>query len=278
MIKDILVHVEDGDETKARVNFAIAMAQSADAHLAGVYMNCEMSMPAFAYGPVSGEVITTLKRQGDEAAQRARKTYDTLCDAAGVPVDYREDTISEAQAAARLALHARYADLIVVGQTNPDEAGRIGGSDLPELVLMSAGRPVLVVPYIGVRNAAIKTVVVGWDGSREAARAVNDSMPLLQQADTVIVLSANTEHGDRGILPGVDIAHHLARHGVKAEVQRSNAEDMEPAELLLSRIADVGADMLVMGGYGHSRVREMILGGVSRTILREMTVPVFMSH
>src|SRR5215471_6305021 len=143
-----------------------------------------------------------------------------------------------------------------------------------------SGRPILVVPYVGNFADLGRRVVIGWNASREAARAVNDAMPLLTSAETVTVLTIDPREGPRahGELPGADISLHLARHGVKAEIERTVSADLPVGEVLLSRVADLGADLLVMGAYGHSRARELLLGGATRSLLRSMTLPVLMSH
>ncbi len=122
--------------------------------------------------------------------------------------------------------------------------------------------------------------MVAWDASREAARAVSDALPILERASSVAVVSVNPRSRDfgHGDVPGADIALHLARHGVKVDVQRIETRDLDVGNALLSHVASESADLLVMGGYGHSRLREMVLGGATRTILGEMTVPVLMSH
>jgi nucleotide-binding universal stress UspA family protein len=137
-----------------------------------------------------------------------------------------------------------------------------------------------VVPYIGIKTAPGKHAIVAWNGSREAARAVNDALPILRGADQVEVMCANPDRGELGDadLPGADLCLHLARHGVKAEAQTLVASDLEIGDLLLSRAADHGADLIVMGAYGHARWREVVLGGVTRQLLEQMTVPVLMSH
>jgi nucleotide-binding universal stress UspA family protein len=123
-------------------------------------------------------------------------------------------------------------------------------------------------------------VVVGWDASREAARAVRDALPLLTQAKVVEVVSVNPRPADlgHGDVPGADIALYLARHGVNVEVQRIETRELDVGNALLSHVASEAADLLVMGGYGHARLREIMLGGATRTILHDMTVPVLMSH
>jgi nucleotide-binding universal stress UspA family protein len=151
---------------------------------------------------------------------------------------------------------------------------------LPEQVILGCGRPALVIPYIGPPATLGERVVVAWDASREAARAVNDALPLLERAKTVSVVTINPRqqpfgHGEE---PGADIGLHLARHDVKIEVERVVSRDIDVANTILSQVANEGADLLVMGAYGHSRLREYVLGGVTRTILAEMTVPVLMSH
>jgi len=178
------------------------------------------------------------------------------------------------------ALHARYVDLTILGQLDPDR----GDADLirprPEHVTLASGRPILVVPYAGHFETVGRHVLIGWNATREATRAVNDAMPLLAAADVVTVLTIDAREGPdaHGELPGADISLHLARHGVKAEVERTVSAGIPAGDVLLSRAADLGADLLVIGAYGHSRVRELLLGGATRSILQSMTVPVLMSH
>jgi len=147
-------------------------------------------------------------------------------------------------------------------------------------VMLSVGRPVLVGPYVGEFKALAEHVLLCWNAAREAARALTDALPLLQRAKKVTILSANPEQtpSGHGEAPGSDIALYLARHGVRAEASRAVSKEVDIGSLILSRAFDVGADMIVMGAYGHSRVREIVLGGATRTVLASMTVPVLMSH
>jgi nucleotide-binding universal stress UspA family protein len=173
-----------------------------------------------------------------------------------------------------VSLHARYADLVVVGQGPATEGG------IAENLVLNSGRPVLVVPHSQERSLLAEHIMVAWNARREATRALTDALPLLQRAKQVDIVTVNAEpksegHGD---LPGADIALYLARHGVNANVLATSAPGANVGEWLLSRAADLGADMMVMGAYGHSRLRELVLGGATKTVLESLTVPVLMSH
>jgi nucleotide-binding universal stress UspA family protein len=137
---------------------------------------------------------------------------------------------------------------------------------------------VLIVPRYGVFGTVGERVLIAWNGSREATRAAHDALPLLKRATKVTVLSIDPDHDSQRRVPSADITLHLARHGVAAEADSTVALDIAVGDVLLSRAADLGADLIVMGGYGHSRVREMVLGGATRHLLQHMTVPVLMSH
>jgi nucleotide-binding universal stress UspA family protein len=166
--------------------------------------------------------------------------------------------------------------LVVLGQDDPE--GENAG--VLEAVLFDSGRPVLAIPFAGKFTTIGKRVLVGWNASREASRAVHDALPLLAKAESTTVFLANPKRGlgAHGDEPGADIARHLARHGLKVDVAKAAADDVSDSTLLLNHASDMGADLLVMGAYGHSRLREFILGGVTRSLLREMTVPVLLSH
>jgi nucleotide-binding universal stress UspA family protein len=184
---------------------------------------------------------------------------------------------TELDALDAVTLHGRYADLIVLGQPWAEDTSGVG-SGFAEQVMLEAGRPVLTVPYAGNFAAIGKRVLIAWNASREATRAVTDAMPFLRRAESVQVVVINPESGEHGAMPGSDIALYLARHGVNVEVYMDQAEQKDVGNEILSRAADFGADLIVMGAYGHSRFREMVMGGASRTVIDSMTVPVLLSH
>ena len=171
---------------------------------------------------------------------------------------------------------ARRFDLSIVGQADPDVVGP--QEPIIEAALFQSGRPVVVVPYIQKSGLTLNRVLVCWDGGRQAARAIADALPFLHRAKTIEVVIVVTEPLKSGELPDADIARHLARHELNVDLTRIVTEGTDVANTILSYAADVSADFIVMGGYGHSRLREFILGGVTRELLSSMTIPTLMSH
>ncbi len=216
-------------------------------------------------------------KQLRETAAEAGAAFEKRVAKAGITAEWRA---VEAEPGNLLAAHGRYADLVVMGQPEPDSGLLMGGDDLPDRVFLDVGRPVLMIPYVAEYPTIGKRIMIAWDGSRTATRAVHDALPLMAGAEMVSVMCINPPSGEFGLgdLPGADIAAHLARHGITAEADHVVSKDVPVAAMLESRAADFGADLLVMGAYGHARVREMVLGGVTRSILESMPVPVLMSH
>jgi nucleotide-binding universal stress UspA family protein len=275
--KDIVVHLDDSRNHDVRTGVAIELAQRFDAHLTGVYVKSPVYLPAYVAAQVGPDVIELHAKAASEAADKAGAAFNETTSKEGVIAEMR---VGEGPLDEVLALHARYADLAVVGQTDPDGEAPADDVDVPGHVVLFSGRPVLVVPYAGRFKELGKRILVAWNGSREAARAVNDAMPLLEKAAQVTVLAVNpSETRDPlGDLPGADISLHFARHGVTVEASQIVADDIDVGDMLLSRISDGGYDLVVMGGYGRSRLRELVMGGASRHLLHHMTVPVFMAH
>ncbi len=276
--KTVLVHVDSSRRAPVRIAIAADIARAHAAHLVGTAMT-GISRYVFDSGafnpkdPTFSHHLDHLRRHANEGLAR----FDALATGAGV--DQVEGRMVDDDAAGGIALQARYADLTVIGQFDPSETVPGLMSDFPEYVILHSGRPVLVVPYSGSFSGGFRKVVIGWDGGMAASRAISGALPLLAAADAVDIVVFNPEqdkdtHGEQ---PGADLALFLARHGVKANVHAHRA-DIDTGNALLSAAADLGGDLLVMGAYGHARLRELVLGGVTRDLLQHMTVPVFMSH
>jgi len=274
-MKDILVHLDDTKQNDVRLEAAISLASATNAHLTGIYIISRPVIPPFVEAQISAEIIEAQMSAARSEAEATAAKFEKLARAAGLTSETR---LVEGDFIELLTLHARYFDMLIIGQTNQEDIGAGADDDMPDRMVLSAGRPVLVVPYAGRFSAYPKKIIVAWDGSRQSTRAVNDALPILKEADKVSVLSINPKKRDLGDLPGADICLHLARHDVKATAEHVTSNDMKSADMLLSRAADESADMIVMGGYGHARWREIALGGFTRHMLKHMTVPVLMSN
>lgn len=278
--KTILVHADASRHTPKRVEIAARIAVQEQAHLVGA---AATALPGTFYLPeMIGESTMSLTATLEYLRQRAQATlatFESTAQQAGV--HSIEPRIVNDEAGAGLALQARYSDLVVIGQTDPDESLPELRNGFPEYVVMNAGRPVLVIPYAGDFPVMGRRIMLAWDASMEATRAVTAAIPLLKKADLVQVAvfdpgARGDAHGEQ---PGADIALYLSRHGIKVEVaQQLTADRIDVGNALLSAVSDFNADMLVTGCYGHSRFREVLLGGVSHTLFKSMTVPTLMCH
>jgi len=274
--KTILVHVDAGKTASQTLEVALQIGAQFEARVAALHALSTVPAPTYAYE--GAQVVHEAQRQARAAMRTAaRRAYDESVRRTGYEnVEWRE---SPADALEAFAVQARYADLVVVGQRNPEDASGVDEGFARGLPL-AAGRPVLVVPYAFERRPVGRHVLVAWNASREAARAVSDALPILRRASHVHVVSVSpvTSAAAHGEEPGADIALYLTRHGIKVTASRLDAPDIDAGGLLLSRTFDLSADLIVMGAWGHSRAREYILGGATRTIFESMTVPVLMAH
>jgi len=276
MIKDIVVNLSVEPSRDIAGPYAISVADAFGAHLAAVAFSYDPIIPPTIMGGVPASFIDEQRAENEKAAKDAVARFDEAARRAGISFESRSMTASVAGGADTFGRIARRFDLSIVGQTEPD---KVAPEELiVEGALFDSGRPVLVVPYIQKGGLKLDRVMVCWDGSRNATRAVADAMPLLHKAKAVDVVIVANDKGKDDELPGADIAQHLARHDLAVDLKRIVATDTDIANTLLSHAADTSADFIVMGGYGHSRLREFILGGATRGILASMTVPVLMSH
>jgi nucleotide-binding universal stress UspA family protein len=274
--KTILVHLDAGKRVAERVAIAKRLAEAFEAHLTGLFALSAPRVPSYALAEAGPVVIEAEARYRAEASRAAETAFRAATAQMARSAEFRA---TQRDALAAMQLSARYADLVVAGQPEP-EANAGVASDFAEELVLGAGRPVLFVPYAGTFPEVGRRVLVAWNTGREAARAVTDALPLLRRASLVQVVAFDPHKGgaDHGDIPGADIALVLARHGVKVSVAQQQSADVDVGNQILSRAADMQSDLIVMGAYGHSRLRELVLGGVTRTLLDTMTVPVLMSH
>lgn len=277
--KTMLIHIASPERVDTLLDTAIPLARMHGAHLIGLHVTPQPHVYVAAAAEMSAAVLNAQSEYYAEQAgligqafENRTKNEDLICewrqlDSSGYPV---ADVIN-AQAAS--------ADLVILGQTLLDGDWE-SRSDLPSRVVMESGRPVLVVPRDGASGDIGKFVTIAWNGSREAARATFDALPILLNATEVKVLSLDQEAlmGRTNFTPSDAITVNLVRHGIKAEASHYPSDGAGAGEALLSYAAEFGSDLLVMGCYGHTRFREFIFGGATRHVLQHATIPVLMSH
>jgi nucleotide-binding universal stress UspA family protein len=275
MVKDIIVNLGLGARDPAGV-YAISVAEAFEAHVLGAAVSYEPVIPGNVFGGIPPEIIEGQRRESENKARAAVSRFEQTAKREGLSYETRILNTSIADAADQLGRIGRRFDLVVVGQ--PDRTNSAPDQVIDETVLFESGRPVIFVPFIQKGGMTLDHVLICWDGSRAAARAVADALPFLKKAKQVEVLIVSEKPNKANEIPGADLGQHLARHGLKVEIKHITASDIGVAPTILSYAADSGTDMIVMGGYGHSRLREFVLGGVTRGMLESMTVPVLMSH
>jgi nucleotide-binding universal stress UspA family protein len=276
-LNDILVYVDSTEATKARVGFAVALAKEHGAHLVGIAFAPTALLPL--YGADVGfadmtEVLESVKTQGANAL----RAFEASAKSQGVSAEARLMQGMSEQFPHDFAQAARQVDLAILGKPR-DGDPLIGQYAFVERCLFASGRPVIIVPAAPEKLALKGTIVAAWDGSAEAARAINDALTFLKPASRVVLLVGVPAGQDEEHTPPTDdMIAHLKRHGVVAEAMRVKVSEGDVGRLLLSTAKTLGADMMVMGAFHHSRWRELILGGVTLTVLEEATIPLFMAH
>lgn len=279
--KDLLVHLDDSSACEHRVKAALALAARSGASVTGVALALESTISRYIGMEFPANLNDAQQAIVKKAADSAVAKFEAAAKAGGVKFTSKIVSCSAVKAPAQLSFHARHADMAFMGQPDLDEPGGPFLESLLDGVMFASGRPVYVVPYIGRFEMAVRKAVIAWDGGKKAVRAVNDAIPLLQgRGGEVIVLIINPEErrGAHGDQPGADIARHLERHGLNTKVDKHIITGLTPDVAILNYLSDSGADLLIMGAYGHSRLRERAFGGVTNTILHQMTTPVLMSE
>ena len=276
-LAQLLVHMDALPNAQQRLEAARRLGQAQGAAVTALYA----VMPRFVQLPFAPEIgpgiAASLQDIDDQQRRLARSAFDQALATPGTAVEWAE--IRDDPMMAAFAQQAFYADLMVLGQHDPSTDPSSGvPSDFAENVMLMSGKPALILPYAGLPPAVIgETVVIAWKPAREAARAVSAAMPLLKRARRVVILSWSGDD-EKVVGKRLDLRGYLRLNGVAADWLEQGDEPSALGEVLLSRCFDMGADLLVMGCYGHSRAREWVLGGTSRTVLESMTLPVLMSH
>jgi nucleotide-binding universal stress UspA family protein len=298
-LRDILVCLDDTAAGERRLELALNIAQANKAYLTAVYTVPEASgpvvppvgpgLPPTVLGPVSPEGAAAIGGHSSVVTASAGRVLPGTERAAAIERRFREELPSreldgEWRLLARIELAelialAKAADLVVLGQYSDNDPDAMSWLR-PDDVMIDIGRPVLVVPCAGIFEHVGRRVLIAWDGTREANRALHDALPLIDSAEAVTVMHVGARQGDldRDRHSLDHIVRHLGRHGISAQPEASLSNGVAISDFLLSRAADLGADMIVAGAYHHSPLRESLLGGVSRGLLDHMTVPVLMSH
>jgi nucleotide-binding universal stress UspA family protein len=274
MLKDIVVNLALSDRRDHAADYAISLARPFAAHLTGIAVVPEPFVPATA--PLEGfpvDFIDTQRLERQQTAKAAAERFAKATRAAGIAATGRTMEAGSRGTEEAFAHFARGFDLSVVGQSPPGEPP---ADAIIEAALFDSGRPVIAVPFIQTAGLSLNRVIVCWDGSRAAARAIGDGLPLLTRAKAVELLTV--QRSERSQVEGIEMAEHLKRYRIPVQPKTIVAAGIDVGNAILSHAADWLADFMVMGGYGHSRMREFVLGGVTRTMLESMTVPILMSH
>ncbi len=284
MIRDIIVNLTpalSAVQTPAETYdpacaYAISLAEAYDAHITGIAFAYDPPWPPSVLEAAVIDIYRTVKENNRKQAQDAVARFENAARKSHLQAEGLVIETSLSGSIEDFTKMARVFDLVVVKQPEPDRDDT--AQDMLEAALFNSGRPTLIVPYIQKEGFSAKRVLCCWDGSRAAARAMGDALPVLQKAGSVEVLTVSTGKFDERDVTGADLATHLARHKLRVELVRIPAADIDVASAILSHAADSGATLIVMGGYGHSRLREFALGGATRGMLQSMTVPTLMSH
>ncbi len=271
-LRHLTLHVDGDDGLQARTAVASMLAKRNGASISGVFVVHLPDVPPFIAAEVGPELQQQFLDSAREQEVQLRTGFVDTMQREGIAYEWLS---REGGMITEMVRAARTTDLTVVSQ---EEDGTSGFGILPDSMVLESGRPVIVVPNIAAPKTIGKRILVAWNGSREAARAVNDAMALLETAEVVNLVSMVEDNGRTEQAEDSAIESHLARHEIQIEHSHYRPSDIDAGEMLLSRAADTGSDLIIMGAYGHSRLREWILGGATRSVLEHMTVPVFMSH
>jgi len=272
--KDILVYLDDGKSNSERTNTAFTLAAVSNARLTGVTLS---SLKPAHLKISDKKVLTETCKQ--EAEKRVAE-FTELAKDKGLDVSTRIIHRGKAEASARLAQVARNFDLVILRQANPKNINHATIEEIAHQVILLSGRPVFFMPYIGAHRIPCQSAMIAWDGTPTATRAVHDALPILKNVKEVIILvvQEGKKKTAQGELLADDLAEHLQRHDVNVSVKRISSGTFDVQTVILNQIAENDIDLLVMGGYGTPSLKQKVFGGVTKSLLSSMIIPVIMSH
>lgn len=272
--KDIMVYIDDGASNEERIKASLSLAKAHNARLTGV------TMASIEPDHLKVSDKKTLAIMCEQEAYKRVEYFADKAQAEGLEVATSVVKGSDSSASKKLAQFARNFDLIMLRQANPKYKNADLVKELASQVLLLSGRPVFFMPYIGAHRIPCKKAMIAWDGTPAATRAVHDVIPMLECIEEVIILvvQEGKDKTAKGELLADDLAAHLARHGVNAKVRRVTTGSFDVPTVILNQISENDIDLLVMGGYGTPSLKQKLFGGVTRTLLSTMIVPVVMSH
>ena len=269
LYRDILVYIDDGNSNAERIKTAFDLAKAHNAQITGVTL--------LALKPKHAKAMN--ETISENAATSRIKNFNAAAEAEGLVVKSKVINGNSKVAARKMAQFARNFDLVILPQANPTVESAALIEVVSEQVLLLSGRPIFFMPYIGAHRIPCQRAMIAWDGSPSVSRTVHDALPLLAGLDEVVILVIEgTKKTAKGELLVDDLSEHLARHGVNTKIKRHQMDDLDVPTIILNEISDNGIDVLVMGGYGTPNLQQKIFGGVTRTLLSIMVVPVIMSH
>jgi nucleotide-binding universal stress UspA family protein len=276
--KNILVHLDNSNGCRNRLEAAFALARDFDGQLTGLFVVPNYVVPSYVEAQISVDLITDVTERALARARETLKGYEKMAKDAGVSMQAH---VLEGQLIPMLREHSKYADLMLLGQDDPDDPDN-ASYGLADALLFEGACPCLIVPHSGKLAAPGKRVLLTWNASRESAHALREAMPILKRAETVVVLSSEPDGGDSDLANGHPHAEALSRllesHGVEAVSSGISDPDLDVSDAIVDQAADMDADLIVMGAYGHARLREIILGGVTRDLLKRAPVCLFLAH
>ncbi len=276
--KNILVHLDHSSGCNNRLDIAFELARKFDAQLTGLFIVPDYVVPSYVEAQISVDLITDVTEKAVARAKDTLAGYQKLADESGASM---EAHVVEGQVIPILREHTKYSDLLLLGQDQPDDPDN-SSYGLADALLFEGACACVVVPHSGKLEAPGKRVLLTWNASRESARALREAMPFLTRAETVVVLSSEPDDGHsetaRGHPHALELDRLLRSHGIEAISSGISDPDISTTDAIIGQAADMNADMIVMGAYGHARLREIILGGVTRDLLKQSAVPLFLAH